>query len=166
MKNKTLSTFVFLLIINLSAGYAQNIMCRGTIVDADTNLPLREVSIYKERDINTVLLKSNNAGEFQISIQTGSRLLLKKSGYVWQIVRADNNNPQHIELVPSNPENSEIILRDADEKRREGETNLYFNGQLVPETERTDALGIDKKEIKNIDVRIENGKQAFIIDTY
>ena len=141
MKNKKLYTFVLLLTIGLSIGYAQqDFIYRGKIVDANTNLPLQDVSIYRISASDTLKTQCNSNGEFQLSLKVGSKLLLKKSGYAWQIVRITNNDLQQIKLAPSKPD-MEISFSDAGGSV---ETDVYFGGLLVPKEEWVDAFsGID-----------------------
>ena len=143
MKNKLLSIFVLLLVILVSTGYAQQeIVCKGKIVDSGTYSPLKDVRIFRVFNGDTVLFQSNAAGEFQIPLQTGSRLLLKKSGYAWQIVRVNNNDIQQIKMVLSKqwPKPTAITNGIVDD-----DIDLYIDGQLVPEYEVNDAMGLTKE---------------------
>ena len=146
MKNRILNTFVFLLIINLT-GYAQDITCRGIIIDANTNLPLQDVRIYSD---NTLTLSREN-GEFQMPpLKAGSKLILKKSGYAWYVLRVTNNDMQQVKLVPSDPQNLDLSIggRPSDESNLE----VYFDGRLVPKAEWADALSADRNEVYVDDV--------------
>jgi len=162
MKNK----IFFLLMLNLSVvGYAQQSpIFRGIIMDANTNLPLKEVGIYRISAGDTLKMQSGVNGEFQLPFKAGSRLLFKKKGYAWHVLRKINDSPQQIKLVPSNP-GSKIKLFDQDEKRKEGKMDLYFDGQLVPETEWADALCIDPKEIRDLGISSKDGRHKFYIIT-
>ena len=166
--NKKIFALMLFLIINI--GYAQqDFIFRGIITDANSNLPLPDVRIYRINAGDTLKSQCNSNGEFQLSLNVGSRLLLKKSGYAWQIVRITNNDLQQIKLIPSKQENSEIILYDLDDKRKEGEVDFYFNGQLVQKTEWADALSIDPNEIRGVGVRdaklSKDGRHKFYIET-
>ena len=162
MRSKILNTFIFLLVINLTAGYAQDITCKGIITDAKTNLPLQDVRICSGA---TEWLCLN--GEFQLSpLKADYKLILKKSGYAWHVLRLKNNDLQQGKLVPSNPENSEIKFVNSDNKRIEDEVDFYFDGQLVPKTEWADALSMDPKEIGNLEITLNrDGKPKLYIYT-
>ena len=164
MKNKTLKILILLLITNLSTGYAQkNIVCKGTITDAGTNKPLNDVLIYSAFNGDTVLYKSNAAGTFQMSLQTGSKLLLKKAGYTWQFFRAYNNDIQHIKMTRSKPQEKLTIIK-ADGKAVENLT-VTFDGQPVTESEWDDAMSIDFKEV-NFGIKTnKDGSTQFYIET-
>jgi len=140
---KNLYTLILLLIINISTGYAQqDLTCRGRIIDANTNLPLQDVKIYLAK-ANELKTQSNSNGEFQLSLEVGSGLLFKKGGYGWYFLRINNSDTQQIKLVPTDPAKSEIIFFDLDGNKKEFDrVDLYFNGQLVPEAEKSDANGI------------------------
>ena len=169
MKNKILNTLVLLLLINLSTIYAQqNLTCSGRIIDANTNLPLQGVRIYLAK-ANEFKTQSNSNGEFQLSLEAGSGLLFKKSGYGWFFLRITNNDTQQIKLVPSEGEG--ITFHDMDGNKREYDgVDLYFNGQLVPEAERIDANGILKNFNSNeMSFGIYTGtpgRMKYFIDTY
>jgi hypothetical protein len=167
---KKLYTLILLLIINLSTGYAQqDFTCRGRIIDANTNLPLQDVRIYLNNEFKT---QSNSNGEFQLSLKTGSGLLFKKSGYGWRFLKITNNDTQQIRLVPSDPEKSEMVFLDrAGNKREYDGVDFYFNGQLVPEAEWSDANGIlnnfnpNEMELR-VDFSSTPGRVRYIINTY
>ena len=171
MTPKKLYTLILLLIINLSTIYAQqNFTCRGRIIDANTNLPLQDVKIYLAKT-NEFKTQSNSNGEFQLSLEAGSGLLFKKSGYGWFFLRITNNDAQQIKLVPSDPEKSDPIFFDMDGNKREYDgVDFYINGQLVPEVEKIDAYGIFKNFNPNempfgIDTRTP-GRIKYFINTY
>ena len=150
MKNKLLSIFVLLLAIIVSTGYAQQeIVCKGKIVDSGTHSPLKDVRIFRVFNGDTVLFHSNAAGEFQIPLQTGSRLLLKKSGYAWQIVRINNNDFQQIQMVTSKPSPKPSITNPVTGVI-DYDIDVYIDGQLVPEHEVNDAMMDLAKEIAGI----------------
>lgn len=163
MKNKTKTLLILLLITNLSAGYAQqNMVCKGKITDVGTHDPLKDVNIYRVSNGDTTLFKSNAAGEFQIPLQTGARLLLKKTGYAWQIVRIYNNDIQHIKMSRSKPSMNPTIF--ADEKVVENIV-VTFDGQPVPQSEIDDALSIDFNDI-NFGIRkTKDGSTEFYMIT-
>ena len=159
MKNRLLYFFVLLLITGVSTGIAQQqLVCRGKIVDSDSNSPMKDVMIYKVFNGDTVMFQSNAAGEFQIPLQTGSRLLLKKSGYAWQIVRVNNNDFQQIKMVRSkplprptltNPETGEI----------DDDIDLYIDGQLVPKSDVNDAMSGLANELSGLRVIPKQGSR-------
>ena len=143
MKNKILLTFVFLLGINLTAGYAQDIICRGIIIDAETNLPLQDVRICLG-DTLTAIIKN---GEFQLPpLKADSKLIVKKSGYAWYVLRVKNNDLQQVKLVPSNPEYSPYSING--KTVTENDLEIYFDEQLVPKAEWGDAMSVDSNELE------------------
>ena len=151
MKNKKLYAFLLLLAINLSTIYAQEeIICRGKIVDANTNLPLQDVRIYEGE---TLITQSNSNGEFQLSLESSSKFLLKKSGYGWYVLRVKNDDIQQIEMVPSKPPG------------QPNNNDFYFDGQLVPASEVNDASNINPDEIRDFNVRVTGGKQSMYLYT-
>ena len=151
MKNNNLYFFIILLITHISVGYAQqNIVCKGKITDVNTNLPLQEVKIFKVFNGDTVMYQSNATGDFQISLQSGSKLLLRKPGYAWKTVRVSNDEILQIKLTPSKPQNPTIHNTKEDKIY---EADVYINGQLVPKSEVNDALSLDPKEITNLSTR-------------
>ena len=139
--------FFLLLLINVSTGYTQqNVVCKGQITDSTTNSPLNDVSIYRVFNGDTVLYKSNAEGSFQISLQTGSRLLLKKSGYAWKIARVNNSDILQIKMVKSKPTNKPSIYI-INNDTIDNEVDVYFDGQIVPLSEINDAYSISPDEI-------------------
>ena len=147
MKNKILLTFVFLLGINLTAGYAQDIVCRGIIIDAETNLPLQDVRFCPSNNLNNIIALSSENGEFQLPpLKAGSKLILKKSSYAWYVLRVKNNDLQQVKLVPSNPEYSPYRING--KTVTENDLEIYFDEQLVPKAEWGDAMSVDSNEIE------------------
>ena len=161
---KILNTFIFLLVINLTAGYAQDITCKGIIVDAKTNLPLQGVRICSSDNINNILALSNENGEFQLPpLKVDSKLILKFNiGYVWYVLRVANNDPQQIKLVPSSKE-----FKINEKQATEQDLKMYFNGQLVPKEEWGDAAGaVDNTELVISDMTIvRNGLSVVRLQT-
>ena len=149
MKNKILNTFVFLLVINLTAGYAQDITCKGIITDANTNLPLQDVRIYPSNALNTLIAQSGENGEFQLPpLKAGSKLIVKKSGYAWYVLRVNSNDLQQVKLVPIKPSGSNHTING-----EIAELKLYFDGQLVPEEDMDEAMSVDSSEAGMVNFR-------------
>lgn len=125
-------------------GFAQqNFLCKGKIVDFNTKLPLQDVRIYctyNNRD--TIETLCNMKGEFQISLQTGSKLLFKKRGYAWHVVKIANKEIQQISLKPSRPIPKIQFQGEEDLDN----TDIYVDGQLVPREEWDDAFSMDREE--------------------
>ena len=100
MNKKYLCFYILLLLVSVSIGYAQQeIIYKGKIVNS-FNLPLKDVRICKTYN-DTVFFQSDAVGEFQISVQTDTKLLFKKNGYAWQIVGVNDNDLQLIKMVYS-----------------------------------------------------------------
>ena len=167
MKKIPLFIVLLLLIVNTSVGYAQkDIVCKGTITDSITRLPLEDVRIYKIFNSDTVMFQTNPAGEFQISLQAGSKLFLKKTGYAWRIVSVSDNKIQQIKMKPSTPSSGPLITRtDTGKSFNNEDVDLYFNGQLVPFSEMNDALDIHGEEIISVSLKTGEKRGEMYIET-
>jgi len=169
MNKKRIFILFFVLTTSLLTGHTQQqIVCKGKIIDSSNNLPLQNVKIYKVFNSDTVLYQSNNAGEFQISLQMGSRLLLKKSGYAWQIVRINTDDIKQIKMVSSKNSSKPIISYDG---IIDDDIDLYIDGQLVPESEVIDAISLDSKDLDLSFLRViskqmsKNGRSKMYLKT-
>ena len=136
----------------LTVSAQEDFIFSGIIVDIHTDEPLQNVKIYRIYDSDTIISHSNLKGEFQISLKTGTRLLLKKSGYAWHIVNVTRDMKQ-IKLTPSkklshNFNNFNI----AGEKQDENMVDIFFDGKLIPRAQWDDAISMDKDLIKNVKV--------------
>ena len=154
-----------LFLIHVSILHAQqDFLFNGKIADADTKLPLQDVRIYKIHNADTIMIRSNANGEFQILLNTDSHLFFKKNGYGWHIVKITNREPQQIYLSPASASADRIIEVDemGNEKAdRSDDTDIYFNGHRVPREEWKDALSIDHSLIRGFSSRKEDGRNKF-----
>ncbi|MGV8096473.1 MAG: hypothetical protein AB2L24_31845 [Mangrovibacterium sp.] len=136
-----MKTFYLLLFLlsHMLMGYAQqDFVYRGKIADASTKLPLQDVKIYKICNGDTIMTRCNVNGEFQILLNTDSKLFFKKKGYAWHIVKISNKDNLQIYLTPSKKRSkTDIGIENYDKK------DVYFDGQLVPQEEWDDAGSID-----------------------
>ena len=138
MKNKKIYVFLLLLVISLSAGYAQQTVFKGIILDAETDLPLQDVGIYEDGVLKTV---SGETGEFGILFKANTKLVLKKSGYAWRILEVKNDDLQQVKEIKlrlSNPRNARFFING-----REMPFELYFDGVLVPKEQVIDAMSVN-----------------------
>ena len=155
---KTTYLLLFFL-LHASISYTQqNFVLNGKIADADTKQPLQDVRIYKIFNGDTITTQCNLKGEFQISLNTDSKLLFKKRGYAWHIIKITNREPLQIYLKPT-------TLTMNMEKEKVDNTDFYINGHLVPREEMEDALGIisgglviDGGNVQNIITRKIDGR--------
>jgi len=140
----------------------QDFLFNGKIADADTKLPLQDVRIYKIHNTDTIKIQSNANGEFQILLNTDSKLFFKKNGYVWHIVKIANREPQQIYLRPT-PASAAIDIEGSGGIERVNNTDFYFSGHLIPREEWLDALYIDRSLLLNVRTEIENGRYKFYL---
>ncbi len=81
--------FLFILLLNISIGYAQQVHIWGRVVDAQTGLPVGEATIgVSERNL---FYPTNNNGEFDISddkISKTDSISVSCIGYQTQKIRA------------------------------------------------------------------------------
>ena len=150
MKNKKIYVFLLLLLMNLSAGYAQHTVFKGIILDAATNLPLQDVEIYEDGVRKTV---SRETGEFGILFKADTKLVLKKSGYGWRVLEVKNDDLQQVKEVKlrlSDPNFARFFINGI-----EVEYELYFDGQLVPKEQMVDAFNVSA-ETSGVITRIPN----------
>ena len=135
------------------------------IADIETKLPLQDVRIYKIHNTDTIMIRSNANGEFQILLNTDSHLFFKKNGYGWHIVKITNREPQQIYLSPARANADRIIEVDemGNEKTvsSDDNTDVYFNGHRVYQEEWKDALSFDIVLLRNIMTKKEDGRSKF-----
>ena len=146
MKYIRLDYFLLLFMVNVLTSYSQDsFVFNGQIMDINAGLPLQDVKIYCINNSDTTETSSNKKGEFQISIQAGSKLFLKKPGFAWHFVKIYNNDERKIYLTPSKNYSEKDIG-----KQNFDTTDFYFNDHLVPQDEWDDASSIDQSMVRSI----------------
>jgi len=82
-----------------SLSFGQEVVWKGIVRDSITKEVLSDVRICLDQDMKGVLL--NSAGEFQISVEKGTKVWFRKQGYKWGNIVVTNNSEGIIELPPS-----------------------------------------------------------------
>ncbi|GHT08879.1 hypothetical protein FACS189426_05600 [Bacteroidia bacterium] len=120
---------------------------KAVIWDSITHKPLKDVRIAVIYQNDTTQIQSNSSGEFQYTAKPGTKLLLKKRGYAWRIVKVHEGAVKKIVLLP-NKYNSEKEIG----KENIDKTEIIFDGQLVVREEWDDVGNMDKDET-NMEIR-------------
>ncbi len=76
-------------------------LCKGIIKEGDTKEPLQNVRIFVDGD--TIGVKNDIVGKYQITVKKGSKVRFKKTGYVWQSIIIAGKEVRDVELFPSLP---------------------------------------------------------------
>ena len=154
----TFSVCFALLGTSLSFGQDQVIL-KGVVRDSITKQVLSDVRISINPDPNkvlvmdyenrrtiinpdTVFVRNNVNGEFQITVEKGLKIWFRKQGYLWKNIVVTGNDAVVIELPPS-PSGLAGLSLDANRYRSvannpDMEVEFYFNGVLIPEEEWND----------------------------
>lgn len=117
-------------------------VCKGVVLDSKTQKTLPYTHIYPNGD--TISEMSNEKGEFQLQVKSGTKLQFHKSGYLWQSFRMkDRKEILKIELTPSVPLTWMKIL----DKQKEDSVQIVFDGKFIPKEEWND---LNQKEVHRI----------------
>jgi len=169
---KTILTFsVCFILLGTSLSFGQDlVVLKGVVRDSITKQVLSDVRIsvnpdpdkvliidYENRRIivnpDTAFVRNNTTGEFQISVEKGSKIWFRKQGYLWKNIVVTGNDAVVIELPPSPSGLANLSLNAhnyrSDRNNPDIVIEYYFNGVLIPEEEWND-VRITRDDIHNI----------------
>ena len=155
MKNLLVFTFsVCFAILGTSLSFGQDVVWKGIVRDSITKEVLSDVRICLDQDMEGVLL--DRAGEFQISVEKGTKVWFRKKGYQWKNIVITNNGEGIIELNPSSSKSFFSGLP--------GETEYYINDVKIPEEEWCD-VKFTRDETESIRIDSRTGIMKFYYTT-
>lgn len=143
--------------INLQAIFAQNsvFVFKASIKDSITKAPLKNVRILRYHTGNAKEFVSPD-GNFEIPVEVGDKLHIRKKGYAWHSVKIKSKDIQDIFLVKSKSHQKDIGLENY------ANTEVIYDGENVPQEDWDDVCSTNRDEIASLDIFTKNGKNTII----
>ena len=146
-----------MLCTTLSFGQDQ-VVLRGTVRDSTNKQVLSDVRVCINQDM--VGVRNNASGEFQITVNKGSKVWFRKQGYRWESIIVTGNDVIIIDLPKSASNISNILSNNPNH-----EHEYSIDGVLIPKEEWND-VRLTENDIATINITSpKEGVMRFVFTT-